>query len=147
MEHSIEIKIFIVEDDPVFTQMLSDIVTDISDKFALKGITINYETFYSSKESSFELRKSPDIVLLDYYILDDELEPDTALQVLRKIRQYNKDIDVIVVSGQNDENVSEGLLKLGAQEYLGKGSEDLIRLEYILEKMINKRIQAKNKKK
>ncbi len=145
MDNPIEIQIFIIEDDITFTRILCDILSDIIDHFHSKAIAINYKTYYSSKEATFELGDNPDIVLLDYYIVNDEMEPDTGLQLLKDIRKYSEDIEVIIVSGQQDPAVADMLIRFGAAAYVGKEPEALMKLEPILIKIIERIIKNKRK--
>ena len=136
-----EIKIFIVEDDFVFIHILCDIVDRISKAYEPNGIKVTYNTFYSSKEAEFQLsKKIPDIVLLDYFIMNDEMEPDTATSFLKNLKLYDDNIDAIIVSGQEDKELIYKLKRQGASEYVGKDPESLAKLEEIIKSVIDKKV-------
>lgn len=135
-----ELKIFIIEDDTAFAKILSGIVENVTNTIDAGQCTISYEMYYSSSEADFELRRNPDIVLMDYYLINDELQPDTAITILRDIKRYKESIDVIVISGQHDEKTTQMLLENGANHYLGKDPESLLRLKKILSTTIRHKI-------
>lgn len=139
METRTEIRIFIVEDDFIFSSILTQIIDTLNTKFNSKGIDIVYNSFYSAKEASYQLSKNPAIILLDYYIIDDNLEPETATSFLRNVKLFDPDIDVVVVSGQEDKEVIDVLKKQGATAYIGKDPLSMQKLEPTLEELISRR--------
>lgn len=126
------INVFIIEDDSIFSQMLSDLVMSLNDLLKVKNIEIIYKTFYSADEALFELSDKIDVVLLDYYILDDNLELQTADKVIARIKAIDPAIQVIVVSGQENELIKRALLHSGASDYIQKNPNAFIRLEQVL---------------
>jgi len=135
-----EIKIFIIEDDFVFVNILCGLLDDLVAEYAKKQITINYHTFYSSKEAQYELQKKPDIILLDYFIMNDELEIDTATKFLKAVNAEDPTIQVVIVSGQEDPELIFKLKRQGAAEYISKSPESLMNLIPVLKQIIDKRI-------
>ena len=99
--------IFIVEDDVWFGEMLKYHLSLNPDYV----ITI----LNSSKECLNNLFKKPDIICIDFGL------PDTKGDVLlAKIKEYNKNIPVIVISGQEEISVAVNFLKSGASDYIVK---------------------------
>ncbi len=135
-----EIKIFIIEDDFVFIEILVNLLESVNSEIRDKNIKINYQTFYSTKEASYELSQNPDIVMLDYFLIDDELKADTGTKLLDVIKEYNSDIDVVVVSGQESEQVREELLQKGATHYLAKDMESLNKINPLIISLIDKKL-------
>lgn len=123
MDTTEEIKIFIVEDDFVFANILSELIDTIIKKYKDSGIQISYNTFYSVKEAEFELRKHPSIILLDYFIMNDEMEIDTASPFLKAVKSEDPEIEVIIVSGQDDKELIYKLKRQGATEFVSKARE------------------------
>jgi DNA-binding NarL/FixJ family response regulator len=140
MPDSKEIKIFIIEDDFIFIEILVGILDNINEELASRNAKIVYQTFYSNKEAEFELRCNPHIILLDYFIMDDELNEDTAAQLLRDIKEHDSTIDVIIVSGQESEKVKDELLAKGATAYISKEADSLNTLKPLLMEIISHRI-------
>jgi DNA-binding NarL/FixJ family response regulator len=135
-----EIIVFIVEDDFIFIEILAGMLDSLNEELLPRNIKISYKTFYSDKEAEFELRQNPDIILLDYFIVDDELNADTALKFLHDIREHDSSIDVIVVSGQESTDVKKDLLDTGATAYISKDQESLMTLKPLLMEIIQKRV-------
>lgn len=107
MDNQSHIKIFAVEDDPVYTKFLA-YVFDLNPE-------IEVEFFKDGKSILNALHKSPDIVTLDFTLPD--LSGD---EVLKAIKQTDPNIQVIIVSGQEDISTAVDLLKLGAYDYIAK---------------------------
>jgi len=136
-----DIKIFIIEDDFVFIDILVNIIESINFDLKDDNIKISYNTFYSAKEAVFEFNQSPDIILLDYFIIDDELQADTGTKVIENIKEKNLDIDVVIVSGQESTKVKEQLLNEGAYAYISKDEDSLNNLKPLLIEIIKKRLK------
>src|SRR5271155_3239892 len=101
------IKVFVAEDD----QFLGNIL-----KAALEKIeNVEVTHFLSPLELLKNLHQKPDIVTIDY------LMPEmNGLELLEKIKNYNEDIQCILVSGQEDLNVVIDTYKKGATDYVIK---------------------------
>lgn len=59
--------------------------------------------------------ESPDIMLLDI-----KMPGMDGIEVLKRVREFNKNIGIIMVTAVIDEEVAKGTLKLGADEYIAK---------------------------
>lgn len=138
----VEIKIFIVEDDSIFINILSDVVNSVQNYFAEKNIKFIVKTFYSVKEARYELKQKPDIVLLDYYITDDVLRPATSDILLKDINSSGENVTVIVVSSVKNREIVENFKK-GASFYVPKNSKTIERIIPILKKTINSIFETK----
>lgn len=104
------IRIFVVEDDEWYSE------------FLIYHLSLNpeYEVkkFKTAKEFLGALSEEPAIVTLDYSLPD---MPGT--EVLRKIKEYNSDIQVLIISGQENVDTAIGLLKQGAYDYIVKNDD------------------------
>ena len=104
------VKIFVVEDNEWYNKLL---VYTLS-------LNPDYEvrSFFNARDFLNCLNESPDIVTLDYRL------PDlSGLEVLRRIRQENDDMQVILISEQEDINLVVTLLKMGAYDYITKSDD------------------------
>ncbi|MBL6963833.1 MAG: sigma-54-dependent Fis family transcriptional regulator [Bacteroidetes bacterium] len=108
-------KIFIVEDDTMYGELLS---------FNL-SLNPDYEVehFTTGTDCVNALYKSPSAISLDYSLPDM-----TGLEVLEKIRKYNPEIPIVIVSGQEDVSTAVDLLKQGAYDYIVKDEDTKDRL-------------------
>ena len=100
-------KIFVVEDDPIYGRILAHHLN--------KNPDYDIEVFSKGKEFINNLYKNPDIVTLDYKLPDMN-----GLEVLNSIKEYNSELPVLIISGQDDINTAVSLLKKGAYDYIVK---------------------------
>jgi DNA-binding NtrC family response regulator len=103
-------KIFVVEDDDWYNRLLVHNLSLIPD--------YEIETFATGKDCIKNLNKEPDVVTLDYRLPDMK-----GLDVLKEIKEINEDIQVILISEQDDIEVVVELLKHGAYDYIVKSSD------------------------
>ncbi|MEN8249822.1 MAG: sigma-54 dependent transcriptional regulator [Bacteroidota bacterium] len=109
------IKIYAVEDDPVYTKFLT-YVFDLNPEIEVKFFT-------DGKSCLNALHELPNIVTLDYSLPDMD-----GNEVLKAIKQTDSHIQVIIVSGQDDISTAVELLKLGAYDYITKNEDTKDRL-------------------
>ncbi len=139
---SAQLKIFVVEDDQLFAKTL---------KFHL-SLNPDYEIelYHDGRKCLDNLYKNPAMITLDY-----NLPGLTGLQVMRKIKEVNKDIPIIVISSQHDVKVAVDLLKEGAYDYIVKDEDMFQRMwkalneineKMLLQKKINELEQEIGKK-
>jgi len=110
-----QVKIFVVEDDPVYLKMVKYIAELNPDHVV--------ETFQSGKDVLARIDENPAVVTLDYSLPDMPGE-----EVLESILKFNPEIKVIIVSSQESINTAVGLLKHGAYDYITKDNETKDRL-------------------
>ncbi|MEY2925207.1 MAG: hypothetical protein RLZZ337_1757 [Bacteroidota bacterium] len=102
--------VFVVEDDEFYGEILEYHLTLNPD--------ISVTKFAIGKDFLANLDKNPDAVTLDYSLPDISGE-----EVLKKIKEYNSDIPVVIISGQEDIRTAISLLKEGAYDYIVKDSD------------------------
>jgi len=138
---ALKVKIFIIEDDFIFTNLLLELIENVKENYETKDVEIVTETFYSVKEAKYELPKKPDIILLDYFLMDDSLEPVTSDKLLEEIQLGDKNIKVVVVSGQEDPEVEYDLQRKGASYYINKSPKSLVKIVPVLQEIIDEIIK------
>lgn len=107
-----ELKIFVVDNNPVYLNILVQHISNLG----CEKIT----TFNNGTDCLNSIAEKPDIVFLNY-----KMDTLTGYDVLKKIKRHYPDIHVIIVSGQKDIRVAVAVLKYGAFDYIQKGdSED-----------------------
>ncbi len=115
-------KIFIVEDDEFYGEMLKHHLQ--------KNPDYEVELFLNGADCIKNLHKNPSAISLDYSLPDT-----TGYEVIKKIKGYNPDVPVIIVSGQEDISTAVELLKEGAYDYYVKNDETKDRLWNALTKI------------
>ena len=109
------LRIFIVEDDVIFARIMSHHLS-LNPEYEV-------EIFSDGKTLLKNLYKNPTLISLDYNLPDM-----TGLEVLRQIREFNPDLPVVIVSGQQDVATAIELLKKGAYDYILKDQDTKERL-------------------
>jgi two-component system, NtrC family, response regulator AtoC len=104
------LKIFVVEDSDWYNRLLVHTLS-LNPDYEVKS-------FLNGKEFLDCLYEAPDIVTLDYRLPDI-----TGLELLKKIREENSEIQVILISEQGDIDTVVTLLKLGAYDYITKSDD------------------------
>lgn len=103
-------KIFVVEDDEWYNRLLVHTLS-LNPDYEIKS-------FSTGKECLENLHQGPDIVTLDYRLPDMK-----GLEVLKQIKEINEDIQIILISEQDDIEVVVTLLRLGAYDYIVKSKD------------------------
>ena len=125
-------KIFIVEDDTFFSELINSFLTKLGYQQILK-----YET---GADCIQNLSKNPDIIILDYGLNDQN-----GIDVLKEIKSINPNIDVIFLSGQDKIEVAVTSLKYGAYDYIQKTNDCIQNLKEVLLKIsTSKELTTKN---
>src|SRR5437899_5734427 len=100
-------KIFIVEDDPWYGEIL-EYHLSLNPDYLISRFT-------TGKDCLANLHRQPDLITIDHSL------PDFAGDKLfQKIRSVNNEVPVIVISGQKEISVVVELMKMGITDYLIK---------------------------
>jgi CheY-like chemotaxis protein len=100
-------KIFIVEDNPMYQQLVIKALEPVSDDIHL---------FTSAEECLTEMHQDPAVVIMDY-MLEGKMN---GLAAIRKIRRTNASVYVILFSTDPELDTAENLQLYGAFDYLKK---------------------------
>lgn len=109
------IKIFVIEDDVVFGK----IITKALDQEENYDVTL----FSSGEELLKNLHLNPNIVSIDY-----ALPEMNGLEILKKVKSYDKDIFTIILSGQENVEVVVEAYENGANRYIVKNEKAIVEL-------------------
>jgi two-component system response regulator AtoC len=110
MKNPQSFKIFVVEDDVWYGSMLEHYLS-LNPEYEVKR-------FESPTDFFAHLHENPDVVTLDYSLPDCD-----GAEVLKKIKEHNPDIRVLIISGQEDVATAINLLKNGAFDYIVKDDD------------------------
>ncbi len=100
-------KIFIVEDDPWYGEIL-EYHLSLNEDYVITRFT-------TGKECLANLHKKPDLISIDFSLPDF-----TGDKLYQRIKETDDSIPVIVISGQEEIAVAVNLLKMGVTDYLIK---------------------------
>lgn len=110
MPNEKQFTIFVAEDDEWYNKLLVYNLS-LNPDYVVKSYT-------KVDDLMNDIHLNPDVVTLDYRLPD--MLGDEAL---RRIKQYNQDIEVVVISEQENIETAVGLLKSGAYDYLVKSKD------------------------
>jgi two-component system OmpR family response regulator len=115
--------VFLVDDDKLFLLSLKH---NLMKKFK----DVHFRIFSTGEDCINHLNESPDIVILDYYLKNDESPPHAVngIQVLKEIKSNHPDTEVIILSAQDKLEVAVNAIKCGAYEYVVKSESAFVRL-------------------
>jgi DNA-binding NtrC family response regulator len=123
--------IYIVEDNEWFNKLLVHNLSLNAD-YLVKG-------FYTANDFLKHLDDMPDVVTLDYRLPDMD-----GNEVLSKIKAHNPNIEVLVISAQDNIETAVELLKHGASDYIVKEKDIRERLFQVISN-IHKNRYLKNR--
>ena len=120
-------KIFIVDDDKLFGQMLSDYLSG-NKMYKVSLIT-------TAKECLDRLHEQPDVIILDYHLDASNKKNSDGMVVLETIKKINNKIHVIMLSGQMHYGVAATTIAKGAEQYVIKDEEAFKNVDLIIKDM------------
>ena len=119
-----KIKIFLVDDDAVFLKLLEI-------EF-LENADFHIETYPTGEKCLENLLHSPDVIILDYHLDGIDKNAMNGLETLDKIKSYNPDIPVIMLSSQDKIDVAINCMHHRAFDYVMKSETAFMRLQKII---------------
>jgi DNA-binding NtrC family response regulator len=126
-------KIFLVDDDVFYLSLIEQ-----------KLVNFGYEnvsTFTNGVDCLNALGEKPEVIFLDH-----QMDTFTGYEVLKKIKRYDPNIFVVMVSGQEDIKTAVDTLKHGAFDYILKSDHDEQKIGEVLEKIAHvKELQSRKK--
>jgi CheY-like chemotaxis protein len=105
--------IFVVDDDPMITKLVVKRFT--SESYLL-------EAFNYGEDCLKELKRKPDLIILDYYFSKTNEKVMNGMEVFDKIKESNPNVPVIMLSGQERGEIVLELARKGIDDYVIKDS-------------------------
>lgn len=118
-----QFKFFIVDDDVFCANVYEQYLTTLD----YKDIT----AYSNGTECLNNLHLNPDIIFLDH-----NMEDITGFEVLKKIKRYNPNIYVVMISSQENMKTAIDALKYGAFDYVIKGIDVCEKIGEVINKII-----------
>ena len=118
-------RIHVIEDDKVFNKLIEHTLKLVPE--------FEVTPFFNGNDFLRSLPDNPDIVTLDLGLPDF-----TGETLLKKIKKFNPDIEVIIISGQDNISLAVQLLKEGAYDYITKDENIKDRLLHSINNIISK---------
>jgi len=119
-----KIKIFLVDDDALFLKSLEIEFMENAD-FII-------ETYATGELCIKNLANSPDVIILDYQLDGIEKNAMNGLETLDKIKDFNPDFPVVMLSSQDKIEVAINCMHHKAFDYVVKSETAFVRLQKII---------------
>ena len=119
-----KIKLFLVDDDAVFLKSLEI-------EF-LRHADFTIDTFATGELCLANLSHDPDIIILDYLLDSIDKNAMNGIETLDKIKAFNPDISVVMLSAQDKIDVAINCMHHRAFDYVVKSETAFIRLQKII---------------
>lgn len=108
--------IFIVDDEPLLSEMLTDYLKDQHAGF-------NIQSFPTGEACLQSLDEQPDAVVLDYHLNSKEKDAANGIDILKEIKKRNKALPVIILSSQESYGTAAQTIMHGAVHYVIKSQD------------------------
>jgi two-component system OmpR family response regulator len=119
-----KIKLFLVDDDALFLKSLEIEFTEHS------NFTI--ETYATGELCIEHLSNNPDVIILDYQLDGIDKTAINGLETLDRIKAFNNDIPVVMLSSQDKIEVAINCMHHKAFDYVVKSETSFLRLQKII---------------
>ena len=124
MNNKDKIKLFLVDDDALFLKSL-----DIE---FLQHADFTIETYATGELCMQNLSHNPDVIILDYFLDGIVKNAMNGVETLDKIKAFNPDIPVVMLSCQDKIDVAINCMHHRAFDYVVKSETAFIRLQKII---------------
>jgi DNA-binding NarL/FixJ family response regulator len=119
-----KIKLFLVDDDEVYLKLLEI-------EF-LQNADFSVETYATGEICVANLSHNPDVIILDYHLDGIDRAAMNGIETLDKIKAFNPDIPVVMLSSQDKIEVAIDCMHHKASDYIVKSETAFIRLQKTL---------------
>ncbi|MCX6248241.1 MAG: response regulator [Bacteroidetes bacterium] len=119
-----KIRLFLVDDDALFLKSLEI-------EF-LQHADFTIETFATGELCIENLSHTPDVIILDYLLDDVDKNAMNGIETLDKIKAFNPDIPVVMLSAQDKIDVAISCMHHRAFDYVVKSETAFFRLQKII---------------
>jgi two-component system, OmpR family, response regulator len=121
--------IFIVDDDP-FINML------VIKRFTSEGYRL--EAFEYGEDCLNALNKNPDLIILDYFFVNNDREVMNGMEVLDKLKELKPETPVIMLSGQEKGEIVLELARKGIDDYIIKDNNLIDNLQVAIKELFER---------
>ncbi|MDR6844378.1 response regulator [Flavobacterium granuli] len=130
-----KIKLFLVDDDALFLKSLEIEFLDHAD--------FEIETYSTGELCLANLSNKPDVIILDYHLDGIDKNAINGIDTLDKIKEFNPEIAVIMLSSQDKIDVAIDCMHHQAFDYVVKSETAFVRLQKIISSLFEFRKMKK----
>lgn len=116
--------VFILDDDRFYLEYMKEIIYNYSSE-------INTQTFVDKHSMMNDLKKNPDVIILDYNLGIENSKRITAHNVINDIESNNPDQYIVLISGESNAPLLEEYNRYRNLDFIVKSpniSQDIISL-------------------
>jgi len=124
MKDETKVKLFLVDDDALFLKSLEI-------EF-MQNADFIIETYATGELCIENLSHNPDIIILDYHLDGINKTAMNGIETLKKIKNFNPDISVIMLSSQDKIDIAIDCMHNRAYDYVVKSETAFVRLQKII---------------
>ena len=118
-------KIFIVDDDIMLTEALSDYLT--------REVQHQISCFTTGEDCLENINQNPEIIILDYYLNTEKKDAANGMEILKTIKKEHPFVHIIMLSGQERYGVALQTIQKGAEHYVIKDKDAFKKIAKIIE--------------
>ncbi len=126
-----QVKVFLVDDDALYLKVL--------ELEFLEHADFIIETFSTGELCVGHLENKPDLIVLDYILDNVDKNAMNGIETLDKIKAYNPEIPVIILSAQDKIEVAIDCMHHQAADYVVKSETAYFRLNKIIRNILRYR--------
>jgi two-component system OmpR family response regulator len=116
-----KIKLFLVDDDVMYLKLLAIEFLEHAD--------FDIETYATGEICIANLSNHPDVIILDYHLDGIDKSAMNGVETLDRIKTYNPDLPVIMLSSQDKIEVAVDCMLHKASDYVVKSETAFVRLQ------------------
>lgn len=124
MKNDNKIKLFLVDDDPLYLKSLEIDFMSRAD--------FSIETFLTGELCMENLSHEPDVIILDYHLDGIEKNAMNGIEVMDKIKALKPDIPVVILSSQDKIEVAINCMHHHAYDYIVKSETAFLHLQQVI---------------
>ena len=108
-------RIFIVDDDEMLTETLSDYLT--------RKVAHKISIFHTGEDCMQHISENPDVIILDFYLNTVNKDAANGLEVLEAFRKHLPNTRFIMLSSQESFATAARTIQKGAEQYVIKDDD------------------------
>lgn len=120
-------KIFIVDDDPMLTEALTDYLT--------RQVPHEITSFATGEECLNQMHQNPDVIILDYYLNSVNKNAADGMAILEQLKKMHSHAHIIMLSSQEHYGVAMKTILKGAEQYVIKDKDSFEKIADMISDM------------
>ncbi len=124
-----KIKIFLVDDDPMYLKVLEN-------QFA-KNTDIEITSFTTGEDCLLHLSEKPDVIVLDYFLNSKKKDAKDGLAILAEIKHTDPNIQVIIISAFENVEMALNCISYNAFNFIVKNETTFLRLKHSVKQIFH----------